>query len=57
MLDVSLTPNSITAHAPGYIDKDNEVIVELQTDAPLKRAIMADGDWRMVLSSLKTHGD
>ena len=40
VLDVSLIPSSITAHAPGYIDKDNEVIVGLQTDAPLKRAIM-----------------
>src|SRR6516225_4164209 len=31
VLDVSLIPSSITAHAPGYIDKDNEVIVGLQT--------------------------
>ena len=38
VLDVSLIPSSIIAHAPGYIDKDNEVIVGLQTDAPLKRA-------------------
>jgi formate C-acetyltransferase len=56
VLDVSLIPSSITAHAPGYIDKDNEVIVGLQTDAPLKRAIMPNGGWRMVLSSLKTYG-
>ena len=41
VLDVSQIPSSITAHAPGYIDKDNEVIVGLQTDAPLKRAIMS----------------
>jgi hypothetical protein len=41
---------------PIYIDKDNEVIVELQTDAPLKRAIMPNGGRRMVLSSLKTYG-
>jgi len=32
----ALTPASITAHAPGYIDRDNELIVGLQTDAPLK---------------------
>jgi hypothetical protein len=32
VLDVSQIPSSITAHAPGYIDKDNEVIVGLQTD-------------------------
>ena len=56
LLDVSLIPSSITAHAPGYIDKDNEVIVGLQTDAPLKRAIMPNGGWRMVLTSLKTYG-
>jgi formate C-acetyltransferase len=56
VLDVSLIPSSITAHAPGYIDKDNEVIVGLQTDAPLKRAIMPNGGWRMVLTSLKTYG-
>src|SRR5213079_3000388 len=56
VLDVSLIPSTITAHAPGYIDKDNEVIVGLQTDAPLKRAIMPNGGWRMVLSSLETYG-
>lgn len=56
VLDVSLIPSSITAHAPGYIDKDNEIIVGLQTDAPLKRAIMPNGGWRMVLTSLKTYG-
>src|SRR4029077_12257700 len=49
-------PSSITAHAPGYIDRDNEVIVGLQTDAPLKRAIMPNGGLRMVLSSLKAYG-
>src|SRR5438477_10057376 len=56
VLDVSLIPSSITAHAPGYIDKENEVIVGLQTDAPLKRAIMPNGGWRMVETSLKTYG-
>src|SRR5690242_7821252 len=56
VLDVSLIPSSITAHAPGYIDKEREVIVGLQTDAPLKRAIMPNGGWRMVLTSLKTYG-
>jgi formate C-acetyltransferase len=54
--DVSLTPSSITVHAPGYIDKDNEVIVELQTDASLKRAIMPNRGWQIVLSCLKTYG-
>ena len=50
------TPSSITAHKPGYIDKDAEVIVGLQTDAPLKRAIMPFGGWRMVAKSLETYG-
>jgi formate C-acetyltransferase len=56
VLDVSLVPSSITAHAPGYIDRENEVIVGLQTEAPLKRAIMPNGGFRMVLGSLKTYG-
>ena len=50
------TPALITAHKPGYIDKDNELIVGLQTDAPLKRAIMPFGGWRMVATSLQTYG-
>ena len=56
VLDVSQIPSSITAHPPGYIDRDNEIIVGLQTDAPLKRAIMPNGGLRMVLSSLKAYG-
>jgi formate C-acetyltransferase len=56
VLDVSQVPSSITAHAPGYIDHENEVVVGLQTDAPLKRAIMPNGGLRMVLSSLKAYG-
>lgn len=56
VLDISQIPTSITAHAPGYIDKANEVIVGLQTEAPLKRAIMPNGGFRMVLNALKTYG-
>jgi formate C-acetyltransferase len=56
VLDVSQVPSSITAHAPGYIDRDNELIVGLQTDAPLKRAIMPNGGFRLVQSALKTYG-
>ena len=56
VLDVSLLPSSITAHGPGYIDKDNEIIVGLQTEAPLKRAIMPNGGFRMVANALKTYG-
>ncbi len=56
VLDISQIPSSITAHAPGYIDRENEIIVGLQTDAPLKRAIMPNGGFRMVLNALKTYG-
>jgi formate C-acetyltransferase len=56
VLDVSQIPSSITSHAPGYIDRDNEVIVGLQTEAPLKRAIMPNGGLRMVVNSLKAYG-
>ena len=56
VLDVSQIPSSITAHDAGYIDKDREVIFGLQTDAPLKRAIMPNGGFRLVLSALKTYG-
>ncbi|HZN01896.1 MAG TPA: formate C-acetyltransferase [Pyrinomonadaceae bacterium] len=56
VLDISQIPSSITAHAPGYIDRDNEVIVGLQTDAPLKRAIMPNGGFRMIVNALKTYG-
>ena len=56
VLDISQIPSSITAHGPGYIDRENEVIVGLQTDAPLKRAIMPNGGLRMVLNALEAYG-
>src|SRR5436190_10175749 len=56
VLDISQIPGGITAHEPGYIDKPNEVIVGLQTEAPLKRSIMPNGGLRMVLNALKTYG-
>ena len=44
VLDVDVaTPSSLTSHGPGYIDRDNEVIVGLQTDKPFRRAIMPVG--------------
>jgi formate C-acetyltransferase len=57
VLDIdATTPSSITAHRPGYIDRERELIVGLQTDAPLKRAIMPFGGWRMVAGALTTYG-
>src|SRR5262249_355335 len=56
ILDVSQIPSGITAHEPGYIDKENELIYGLQTEAPLKRAILPYGGFRMVLNALKTYG-
>ena len=50
------TPAAITAHGPGYISEDDTLIVGLQTDAPLKRAIMPNGGWRMVEGALETYG-
>ncbi|MGW0644136.1 formate C-acetyltransferase [Streptomyces badius] len=57
VLDVdTATPSTITSHAPGWIDRDRELIVGLQTDAPLKRAIMPNGGLRMVENGLKAYG-
>jgi formate C-acetyltransferase len=50
------TISTITSHNSGYIDKDNEVIVGLQTDEPLKRAIMPFGGIRLVQTELEAYG-
>ncbi|MEU4558693.1 formate C-acetyltransferase [Actinoplanes sp. NPDC023936] len=50
------TPSSITAHEPGYLDADAELIVGLQTNAPLRRAIMPAGGLRMVRQGLAAYG-
>ena len=50
------TISTVSSHAPGYIDKELETIVGLQTDAPLKRAVMPFGGYRMVKNSLKAYG-
>ncbi len=49
-------PQEIDTYGPGYIDKDNEVIVGLQTDAPLKRGIFPKGGIRMVENALNAYG-
>ncbi len=49
-------PQSISTYGPGYIDRDNEVIVGVQTDAPLKRGIFPKGGIRMVENSLNAYG-
>jgi formate C-acetyltransferase len=49
-------PSTITAHAPGYVARDLEQIVGLQTDKPLKRAIMPYGGIRVVKASLEAYG-
>jgi formate C-acetyltransferase len=57
VLDVDAkTPSSLTAHGPGYIDRDNEVIVGMQTDKPFRRAIMPTGGYKMVEDGLKAAG-
>jgi len=51
------TPSTITSHAPGRITADiPELIVGLQTEKPLKRAIMPNGGYRMVENGLKAYG-
>ncbi len=49
-------PQSLDTYGAGYIDKENEVIVGLQTDAPLKRGIFPKGGIRMVETALKAYG-
>ncbi|EGT5257826.1 formate C-acetyltransferase, partial [Clostridioides difficile] len=56
-LDVDTkTVSGIAAYAPGYLDKELETIVGLQTDAPLKRAVMPYGGIKMVENSCEAFG-
>lgn len=50
------TPSAVNAYEAGYIDKDRELIVGLQTDAPLKRAIMPNGGIKIVEKSCEAYG-
>ncbi|NTU76700.1 MAG: formate C-acetyltransferase [Alphaproteobacteria bacterium] len=54
-MDTSII-STITSHAPGYIDEKLEKIVGLQTDKPLKRALMPFGGFRVAEDSLKAYG-
>lgn len=57
VLDIDTkTVSTIDSHAPGYIDKKNEAVVGLQTDAPLKRAIKPMGGLRVVQKALEEKG-
>lgn len=57
VLDVDATKvSTITAHAPGYIDQALEVIVGLQTDAPLKRSVIVNGGVRMAEQACEAYG-
>ncbi len=57
VLDIDVDHMSgINVFAPGYIDKENEVIVGLQTDAPLKRIVNPYGGIRMVYQELDAYG-
>lgn len=48
-------PAGIATHGPGYIDKEKDLIVGFQADAPLKRMIKPKGGWRMVEAALDSY--
>ena len=48
--------STITSHGPGYIDKDKEKIIGLQTDMPLKRSLQPYGGIRMAMKACKDNG-
>ncbi len=50
------TVSSLTTYSPGYIDKENEIIVGLQTDAPLKRGVNPFGGMRMARQACEAYG-
>ncbi|MBE6484325.1 MAG: formate C-acetyltransferase [Actinomycetaceae bacterium] len=57
ILDVDThTPADIDAFPAGYISDDDDVVVGLQTDSPLKRAMMPNGGWRMVETAIHEAG-
>ncbi len=57
VLDIdTATVSSLTAYSPGYLDKDNEIIVGLQTNRPLKRGVNPFGGMRMVRQACEAYG-
>ncbi len=57
VLDVDTnTVSSLTSYAPGYLDKENEIIVGLQTSAPLRRGVNPFGGMRMVKQACEAYG-
>lgn len=57
VLDVDVhTPSTILSHGPGYLDKDKERIVGVQTDAPFKRSIQPFGGIRMMVDACQAYG-
>jgi len=57
VLDIdTATVSSLTSYSPGYIDKDNELIVGLQTNRPLKRGVNPFGGIRMARNACEAYG-
>lgn len=57
VLDIDTeTVSSLTSYAPGYIDKENELIVGMQTDSPLKRGVNPFGGIRMARQACAAYG-
>ncbi len=57
VLDIDVdTVSSLTSYAPGYLDRDNEIIVGLQTNRPLKRGVNPFGGIRMVRNACEAYG-
>lgn len=50
------TPSTITSHGPGYLDKDKEQIVGVQTDAPFRRSLQPFGGIKMMIDACKAYG-
>lgn len=50
------TPADIDAFKPGFISEDDDVVVGLQSDEPLKRVMMPNGGWRMVETAIREAG-